>query len=65
MITNRINRIAPSATLAMTAKAAEMRSAGIKVINLRVGEPDFPTPKNIVAIEDEEYEKFLDRIEKL
>ena len=47
MITNRINRIAPSATLTMTAKAAEMKSSGIEVINLSVGEPDFPTPINI------------------
>ena len=31
----------------MTAKAAELRAAGVDVINLSVGEPDFPTPKNI------------------
>ena len=47
MYANRINRIQPSATLEMTAKAAELRSAGKDVINLSVGEPDFPTPKNI------------------
>ena len=47
MLSDRIGRIAPSATLAMTAKAAELRAAGIDVINLSVGEPDFPTPKNI------------------
>ena len=47
MLTERIGRITPSATLAMTAKAAELRTAGKPVINLSVGEPDFPTPKNI------------------
>ena len=47
MLAERIGRITPSATLAMTAKAAELRTAGKPVINLSVGEPDFPTPKNI------------------
>ena len=47
MLTERIGRITPSATLAMTAKAAELRAVGNPVINLSVGEPDFPTPKNI------------------
>ncbi len=47
MYAKRINRIQPSATLEMTAKAAELRSQGKDVINLSVGEPDFPTPKNI------------------
>jgi len=47
MFADRIERISPSATLAMTAKAAELRATGKKVINLSVGEPDFPTPLNI------------------
>ena len=47
MFSDRIGRIAPSATLAMTAKAAELRAAGLDVINLSVGEPDFSTPENI------------------
>jgi len=47
MLTDRIGRIIPSATLVMTAKAAELRAAGKPVINLSVGEPDFPTPENI------------------
>jgi len=47
MLTDRIGRITPSATLAMTAKAAELRATGKPVINLSVGEPDFPTPENI------------------
>ena len=45
MLSDRIGRITPSATLAMTAKAADLREAGIDVINLSVGEPDFPTPE--------------------
>jgi len=47
MYASRINRIQPSATLEMTEKAAELKSQGKSVINLSVGEPDFPTPKNI------------------
>ena len=48
MLADRIKRIQPSATLEMTAKAAELRSKGINVINLSVGEPDFNTPENII-----------------
>ena len=46
-IADRISRIQPSITLEMTAKAADLRSQGIDVINLSVGEPDFDTPLNI------------------
>ena len=48
MFADRINRIQPSATLEMTAKAAELRLKGLDVINLSVGEPDFNTPENIM-----------------
>ena len=48
MFSKRLDRIQPSATLAMTAKAAELRAKGINVLNLSVGEPDFNTPENIV-----------------
>ena len=48
MFAERINRIQPSATLEMTAKAAELRSKGLDVINLSVGEPDFNTPNFII-----------------
>ncbi|RLL49529.1 pyridoxal phosphate-dependent aminotransferase [Mariprofundus sp. EBB-1] len=41
----RVQQIKPSATLAITAKAAEMRAAGKSVISLSVGEPDFETPQ--------------------
>jgi|TARA_Y100000996_G_scaffold17394_1_gene12949 aspartate aminotransferase len=46
-IADRIDRIQPSITLEMTAKAAELRKSGVDVINLSVGEPDFDTPQNI------------------
>ena len=44
----RIDRIQPSATLAMTAKAADLRAQGIDVLNMSVGEPDFNTPNHII-----------------
>lgn len=47
MLAHRVNRIQPSFTLEMTARAAELRSQGIEVIDLGVGEPDFNTPENI------------------
>ncbi|MBR4650684.1 MAG: pyridoxal phosphate-dependent aminotransferase [Prevotella sp.] len=46
-LSNRLNRLAPSATLAMSQKSGEMKAAGIDVINLSVGEPDFNTPEHI------------------
>ena len=48
MFSKRLDRIQPSATLEMTAKAAELKAKGIDVFNLSVGEPDFNTPNNIV-----------------
>ena len=46
-LSNRLNRLAPSATLAMSQKSSEMKASGIDVINMSVGEPDFNTPDNI------------------
>ena len=46
-IARRITRVKPSPTLAMTARAAQMRSEGKDVISLSVGEPDFDTPAHI------------------
>lgn len=43
-ISNRVENLATSATLAMSQKSAELRAAGIDVINMSVGEPDFDTP---------------------
>lgn len=47
LLSNRLALIQPSATLAMSAKASQMREAGIDVISLSVGEPDFDTPRSI------------------
>ena len=46
-LSDRLNRLAPSATLAMSQKSSEMKAAGIDVINMSVGEPDFNTPDHI------------------
>ena len=46
-LSNRLNRLAPSATLAMSQKSNEMKAQGIDVINMSVGEPDFNTPEHI------------------
>ena len=46
-LSDRIYRINPSATLEMTAKAAELKRANKPVFNMSVGEPDFSTPQNI------------------
>ncbi len=46
-LSNRLNRLAPSATLAMSQKSSEMKANGIDVINMSVGEPDFNTPDHI------------------
>lgn len=56
-LSNRLNRLATSATLAMSQKSSEMKAQGVDVINLSVGEPDFNTPDHIKeaakkAIED-------------
>lgn len=46
-LSDRLNRLAPSATLAMSQKSSEMKAQGIDVINMSVGEPDFMTPDHI------------------
>ncbi len=48
-IADRIKRVKPSVTLAVTAKARELRAAGKDVIGLGAGEPDFDTPEHICA----------------
>lgn len=61
-LSNRLNRLAPSATLAMSQKSGEMKAQGIDVINMSVGEPDFNTPDHIkVAAKkaiDENYSRY-------
>jgi len=46
-LSNSLKRIKPSATLAVTAKARELKAAGRDVIGLGAGEPDFDTPDNV------------------
>ena len=61
-LSNRLQRLAPSATLAMSQKSAEMKAQGIDVINMSVGEPDFNTPDLIKEAAkqaiDENYSKY-------
>ena len=61
-LSERLQRLAPSATLAMSQKSSEMKAQGIDVINLSVGEPDFNTPDHIKAAAknavDENYSKY-------
>ncbi|MBR3471363.1 MAG: pyridoxal phosphate-dependent aminotransferase [Prevotella sp.] len=61
-LSNRLNRLAPSATLAMSQKSSEMKAQGIDVINMSVGEPDFNTPDHIKAAAkkaiDENYSRY-------
>jgi aspartate aminotransferase len=61
-LSDRLQRLAPSATLAMSQKSSEMKAQGIDVINMSVGEPDFNTPDHIkqaakLAI-DENFSKY-------
>lgn len=46
-LSDRLNRLAPSATLAMSQRSNEMMAQGINVINMSVGEPDFMTPDHV------------------
>ncbi len=46
-ISNRVQSLSPSQTLAMSQKSSELKAQGIDVINLSVGEPDFNTPDHI------------------
>jgi len=59
-LSERINNMSESATLAMAAKARELKSKGVDIISLSLGEPDFKTPKHIqeaakAAIDSEKY----------
>ncbi|MGH8914026.1 MAG: pyridoxal phosphate-dependent aminotransferase [Acidimicrobiia bacterium] len=45
----RLSRIPPSATLGISARARELKEAGIDVISFGAGEPDFATPEHVVA----------------
>lgn len=47
IVAERLQRVKPSPTIAVTMKAAELKAAGKNVIGLGAGEPDFDTPQNI------------------
>ncbi|MBV1797485.1 pyridoxal phosphate-dependent aminotransferase [Siccirubricoccus sp. G192] len=47
LVADRLERISPSLTIAMTAKARALKAAGKDVIGLSSGEPDFDTPRNV------------------
>ncbi len=47
-IARRIDEISPSATIGMKVKADELRAQGSDVLSFAVGEPDFPTPQNVI-----------------
>src|SRR5438105_8586696 len=46
-LSQRVGRIKPSPTLAVTAKAAELKAQGKDILSLGAGEPDFDTPEHI------------------
>ena len=45
--TDRVRRVSPSATLAISNQASELEAEGVDVVDVSVGEPDFDTPQNI------------------
>ncbi len=61
-LSDRLNRLSPSATLAMSQRSSELKAQGVDVINLSVGEPDFNTPNHIKEAAkkaiDENYSKY-------
>src|SRR3989338_7622608 len=61
MITKRIQQLEESATLAVDAKAKEMKAEGIDVVSFGAGEPDFPTPQNVSKAGIEAIEKNFTR----
>ena len=52
-LARRMAALEPSATLAMAARAGAMKAAGLDVVDLSVGEPDFPTPEHICRAAEE------------
>ena len=47
ILSDRLNRLSPSATLAMSQRSSELKAQGVDIINSSVGEPDFNTPDHI------------------
>ncbi len=48
-VTNRINQLQPSATMAVIERASQLRNQGINIISFGAGEPDFDTPDSVIA----------------
>lgn len=59
LLADRVKTLTPSSTLAITAKAKELKEQGIDVIGLGAGEPDFNTPQNILDAAVESMNKGL------
>jgi len=59
-----LDRVKPSATIAVTDKARELKAAGRNVIGLGAGEPDFDTPANIKAGGDPRHRGRQDQIHR-
>lgn len=57
LLANRVKTLTPSSTLAITAKAKELKAQGIDVIGLGAGEPDFNTPENILQAAKDSMDK--------
>ena len=61
-ISQRVQNLSPSATLAMSQKSAELKAKGIDIINMSVGEPDFDTPdyikKAAITAIEENYSRY-------
>ncbi|OCS82318.1 pyridoxal phosphate-dependent aminotransferase [Caryophanon tenue] len=57
LLANRVQTLTPSATLAITAKAKELKEQGVDVIGLGAGEPDFNTPENILQAAKDSMDK--------
>ena len=49
ILSDRLNRLSPSATLAMSQRSSELKAQGVDIINMSVGEPDFNTTDHIKA----------------
>lgn len=59
LLANRVKTLTPSSTLAITAKANELKAQGVDVIGLGAGEPDFNTPENILKAAKDSMDKGL------
>jgi len=47
ILSDRVQKVKPSATMAVSDKAKELKSQGIQIVSMGSGEPDFDTPANI------------------